>query len=125
MNTLPTVFREVRDYVLALRTAATARGQLLAQVLDILRELRIDLQALASTVREIHEDAVRLKTEQQKPANPVVLEILTDPWNSTTGHPKIQRRFGPFSFQGYLRAQAEALARERMKAAPDPLHDVD
>ncbi|KAJ4309155.1 hypothetical protein N0V94_009055 [Neodidymelliopsis sp. IMI 364377] len=119
-----TGLRVVQSDVEALKMAAGPHGESLAEMLRTLRELRTDLQGLVTVSREIFEAVTRLRTDSQ-PATPVLLEILTDLRKVTRGDPKIQRGLRPFSFRVFMDAQAEALARERMQATPNPFHDLD
>lgn len=116
--------RGVRGDVAALMTDSTARGQTLHEMLRTFQMLRTDFQALAVIARETLEDVDRSRTQSQEPATPVLVEILAE-LRKMQGDPRIQRRLRPFSLQVYLEAQAEVPARERMRATPNPFHELD
>ncbi|KAH6618835.1 hypothetical protein C7974DRAFT_427071 [Boeremia exigua] len=116
--------RSVRTDVDALRKTLAPPGESTVEMHRTLQGLRTDLQALATATRENREDVNGLMTESQAPAIPVLLEILAEVWKVTTREPKIQRRLPPFS-RHLMVAQAEALARERMQANPNPFQDLD
>ncbi len=106
------------------RTVLIPLGESIAQTSCALRELTIDLQALANAIRETRERAEASMTDSQEPALPVLLEILAEV-RKMSGGPKIQRgRLPPFSLH-LMKAQAEALARERMQANPKPFPELD
>lgn len=100
-------------------------GELVVEVFRNLPQLMIDVQTLASIAREAREWFERSRTDPQAPVTPVLLEILAELRKDTHVNPKVQRELPAFSLRDFLKAQAEALARERTQANPNPFHDLD
>lgn len=107
-----------------LKEAQASRGMSAAETSRTWQQLMINLRALATATRETGDRVERSMTDSQAPADPVLLEILTEVQKLTLRGPTIQRRLPAFSLH-VMKAQAEALARERIRATPNPLHDVD
>jgi hypothetical protein len=116
--------RRVRADVESLMMALTPHREQPAETTRALEEMRTDLRTLVCTACEALDSAERSRKDSQE-ATSAALEILAEARKITRGDPKVQGKLPAFSLRVYLKAQAEALARERTQANPNPFCALD